>query len=115
MNKGNFKKGHIPWNKGKKGIHCSPRTEFKKGIHAMENSPSWKGGIQYPKNDCVHITISSNVRVRRPRVVYEEHFGPVPEGYVIYHLDGDRTNDDPYNLEAISRAESMRRTNYKKS
>lgn len=24
-----FKKGDIPWNKGKKGIHLSPETEFK--------------------------------------------------------------------------------------
>ena len=26
-----FKKGHIPWSKGRKGIHPSPDTEFKKG------------------------------------------------------------------------------------
>ena len=26
-----FKKGYTPWNKGKKGIHLSPKTEFKKG------------------------------------------------------------------------------------
>ncbi len=28
--------GHIVWNKGMKGIHLSPRTEFKKG------QKSWK-------------------------------------------------------------------------
>ena len=33
-----FKKGHIPWNKNKKGIHLSFITEFKKG-----NSGYWKG------------------------------------------------------------------------
>lgn len=26
-----YEKGHIPWNKDKKGIHLSPKTEFKKG------------------------------------------------------------------------------------
>lgn len=26
-----YEKGHIPWNKNKKGIHLSPQTEFKKG------------------------------------------------------------------------------------
>ena len=30
-NKTSFKKAHIPWNKGMKGIHLSPKTEFKKG------------------------------------------------------------------------------------
>lgn len=27
----NLRKGHTPWNKGLKGIHLSPATEFKKG------------------------------------------------------------------------------------
>lgn len=29
--KGQFIKGHIPWNKGLKDIHLNPSTEFKKG------------------------------------------------------------------------------------
>lgn len=33
-----FPKGHIPWSKGKKGIHYSPATEFKKG------QASWNKG-----------------------------------------------------------------------
>ena len=33
-----YEKGHIPWNKNKKGIHLSPDTEFKKG-----NIPPFKG------------------------------------------------------------------------
>ena len=31
LNKGYFKKEHIPWNKDLKGIHLSPKSEFKKG------------------------------------------------------------------------------------
>ena len=30
-NSGQFEKGFIPWNKGKKGLHLSPATQFKKG------------------------------------------------------------------------------------
>jgi len=36
---GRFKKGHKSWNKGLKGIHLSPKTEFKEG-----NVP-WNVGI----------------------------------------------------------------------
>lgn len=58
-----FKKGFTPWNKGKphpvarnnpqvfkKGIHYSPKTEFKKGQNAGANHPSWKGGISRMPN-----------------------------------------------------------------
>ena len=34
-----FKKGHIPWNKGQKGIHLSPATEFKKGQKSYSKLP----------------------------------------------------------------------------
>jgi len=55
-----FTKGHIPWNKGVKGIHLSPQTEFKKGKVAPtkgrkfperqgKNNPGWKGGEETRK------------------------------------------------------------------
>lgn len=37
-----FKKNHIPWNKGLKGIHLSPSTEFKTG-RKDDLHPEWKG------------------------------------------------------------------------
>lgn len=62
-NKTSFKKGqsktknwyevmkkHFVWNKGKKGLHLSPKTEFKKGMISLnkgrfgELSPNWRGG-----------------------------------------------------------------------
>lgn len=38
-----FKKGRTPWNKGLKGIHVSPETEFKVGQFTEEKHPSWSG------------------------------------------------------------------------
>lgn len=114
MSKGRFAKGNIPWNKDKKGIRLSPDTEFKKGIHTMENSPSWKGGIQISKNDCAYISIGTNKRIRLPRKIYEDNYGSIPKGYVIWHIDGDKHNDNADNLEAISRAESMKRNSIKR-
>lgn len=113
MSDGKFKKGHIPWNKDMKGFRPSPETEFKKGVHTMENSTSWKGGIQRPKKDCAYLAIGTNKRVRLPRKIYEDNYGPIPKGYVIWHIDGNKDNDDPDNLEAISRAESMKRNSNK--
>ena len=114
-NSGSFKKGNEPWNKGKKGIHLSPETEFKEGQRAGEKNNTWKGGIQEMKNDCVYLYDGIGKRKRRPRTIYEEHNGEIPKGYVIVHKDGDRYNDSPDNLEAISRAELVLRNSGRKT
>ncbi len=111
-NDGQFKKGFEPWNKNMKGIHLSPHSEFKSGEqHTGKNHPSWRGGVQTIKNDCTYLWKDNKVRVRRPRSVYEENFGPIPPGYVIRHIDGDKRNDHPSNLQAISRAENLKLNN----
>ena len=111
--KGTFKKGSVPWNKGKKGIHLSKDSEFKKGELVGVIHPSWNGGVQLVKNDCVYLWSGANKRSRRPRLVYEENFGPIPDGHVIIHIDGNRYNDDPSNLMCISRAENLKRNRKK--
>jgi len=109
---GRFKKGMVPWNIGKKGFRPSKETEFKSGPeHTGESHPSWKGGVQKYKKDCVHLWGGNGKRLRRPKFVYEHYHGPIPKGYVIYHIDGDKNNDDINNLEAISRAELLKRNN----
>lgn len=104
MRGGCFKKGHKPWNKGVKGIHLSPSTEFKKGERSGKDHYSWKGGEQFIKNDCVHLYVGINKRVRRPKKVYEDANGQIPNGWIIYHLDADKDNDDLDNLIAIPRS-----------
>ena len=68
---GEFKKGSVPWNKNLKGIHLSPKSEFKNGQIISEetrikigiahkgkklpklsgkNHPNWKGGITVGEN-----------------------------------------------------------------
>jgi hypothetical protein len=104
-----FTKKHTPWNKGKKGIHLSEKSEFKSGEnHSGKNHPSWKGGVQSNKNDCAYLWKDTNTRLRRPRAIYEKHYGEIPKGYVIRHVDGNKDNDNIKNLVAISRAENMK-------
>ena len=41
--------------------------------------------------------------------VWERHHGqPVPEGYQIHHIDGDKLNNDPANLIAVTPTEHKR-------
>lgn len=101
---GKFKKGNKSWNTGLKGIHLSPNTEFKKGQFVGDRHPSWKGGVQINKKDCAYIYEGVNKRVRRPRKIYEEAFGVIPNGWVLFHLDRNKDNDSLDNLIAIPRA-----------
>ena len=106
-NKGRFTKGVIAWNKGLKGLRLSPETEFKTGELVGETHPSWKGGVQMPKNDCAYLWDGANKRKRRPRAIWEQYNGTLPEGFVVIHLDGNKYNDDISNLKAISRKELL--------
>lgn len=42
------------------------------------------------------------------RYLWEQAHGPVPEGYRVRHLDGDRLNDDIGNLALVSNADNAR-------
>ena len=42
------------------------------------------------------------------RKVYEKHYGPIPDGYHIHHIDGNHENDDPTNLMAVTPEEHAR-------
>jgi hypothetical protein len=106
--RGQFVKGGITWNKGIKGLRYSPETEFKVGELVGEIHPSWKGGVQTPKNDCAYLWDGANKRKRRPKAVWEQYHGTLPEGMVIIHLDSDKYNDDISNLKAITRAELLK-------
>ncbi len=103
-----FKKGNEPWNKDLKGIHLSPASEFKKRQHVGKEHASWKGGVQRNEKDCTYLWAGCNKRKRRPRLVYEKHYGKLSKGLIIYHKDGDKDNDSIRNLVAITRAEILK-------
>lgn len=46
------------------------------------------------------------------KLVWTEHYGPVPDGHIVAFKDGNRRNFDPTNLELITRAEIMKRNSY---
>lgn len=69
-NKSGFKKGNIPWNKGLKGLHHSPSTEWKKG-----NTP-WNKGKKniFSKEARRKMSLSHFNHLRK--YGYTNNFGP---------------------------------------
>ena len=106
-----FVKGQVAWNKNRKGLHLSPKSEWKAGDTVGKKSKSWKGGIQNIENDCVYVWQGANQRKRRPEFVWEKAHGKgsIKVGMVIYHKNLDSHDDTLENLELITRAELLRR------
>ncbi|MBN2271326.1 MAG: HNH endonuclease [Sedimentisphaerales bacterium] len=117
-----WQKGHVPWDKGKKGIHLSPATEFKKGcfrgaavrrwrpvgtIKARHDKPSrsvrLKHGPKVKGNRRRWIKVRDDgPQTRRwipyARYLWQKRNGPVPDGMFVVHANGNTMDDRPANL-----------------
>lgn len=128
--KGRIVKGNIPWNKGLKGL-----VPWNKGVYGYmranrtsftrETIKKQPSGTPYKTRDgyaCLTDERALKKDPRRPNRSYmcrkkipyshwvlKKAGVEIPAGYVVYHVDGDKFNDDITNLEVISRAELIKR------
>ena len=99
---GHFPKGNIPFNKGTKGLMKANKTSYKKGNIPQSYKPV--GTERITKDGYTEIKVKDpNVWKLKHRIIYEEHYGEVPKGYVVMFLDRDKSNFDINNLILISR------------
>ncbi len=109
--RGQFEKGHIPWNKGLKGFRPSKKTEFKAG-HLPANT-KYNGCLSLRKKDngekYYYIRISQAKWVLYQRHLWEQKHGSIPEGMLIAFKDRNSLNCKLENLEMISKIDNIRR------
>lgn len=111
INKGCFKKGHIPINKGTKGIFNvgGNKTSFKKGNVPANHRKLFEERIT--KDGYVEIKIKDGNLNRnwmpKHRYIYEQNYGPIPSGHKIIFADGNRSNFDKDNLILVSSSEEF--------
>lgn len=113
---GHFVKGQAPANKGKVcppgkgGRHPNAqRTQFRKG--QLPHNTKYLGHERINVDGYVEISVAETNPhtgferryVHKHVYLWEAANGPVPEGYCLKALDGDRTNTDPSNWEAVPR------------
>ncbi len=126
-----FKKGHVPWSKGRNGIHMSPATEFKPGCLRGQAARNWvpigtvrvwadrpakrhrerqrrEGMPPWPRKKRRFIKIKDFGPAHHRWIPYARHVwreanGPIPPGMNIVHLDGDTMNDAIENLAMAPR------------
>lgn len=96
-----FKKGRVPYNKGKPIGGWKP-TQFKKGRKPHNYKPV--GTERVNGDGYVDIKIADPNKWRgKHLLVWEEHNGPIPKSHCVIFGDGDRRNFDPHNLILVSR------------
>lgn len=105
---GYFEKGHVPVNKGKKGI-CACGCEkswFRKGN--IPTNHRQVGSERVTRDGYVEIkTAEPNVWKLKHRFVWEQKNGPIPKGMIVRFLDGNKENCSINNLELVSGAEHI--------
>jgi len=106
---GQFKKGLIPHNKGKKLSDATKaklaKTMFKRGNKPHNTQPV--GTEKKDKDGYVFVKIAEPSEWRlKHHIVYGE---PVPTGHKVIFLDGNKYNFERGNLQLVSNAELMNR------
>lgn len=103
---GQFKAGNIPYNKGIKGLKGANRTSFKKGNRPVNYRPIG--------SERVNVDGYTEVKVEDPnkwtlkhKLIWENHNGPVPEGYAVIFADRNKSNLDINNLLLLSRQQLL--------
>ncbi len=100
---------------GNQNAKGNPKNKTTFGVIdvSMDKHPCWKGGLQRMKRDGYYVAIGKGKRIHRAKHVWQQVYGEVPKGYVMYHKDGNNFNDELENLECIPRSELIRLNNNK--
>lgn len=121
---GRFEKGHIPMNKGKKwdefmskdAQEKSKKTTYKKGNTPANAVPigteKWKSNHKN-RNDEGFLYVKVQDKKGRfnwkqkHRLLWEQAYGPIPKGYKVIFLDGDRHHIELNNLALVSNSQML--------
>lgn len=102
-----FPEGHTPWNKGKKGIHLSPKSEFKKGQKPKNKMKIGTTTVRTDKSGNKRRWIKvyePNVWIEYAKFVWIHKYGAIPMGLLTHHLDKNTLNDNIENISLVTRS-----------
>ena len=119
-----FKKGNIPWNKGKHGVFSE--KAILKMSNAKKGRKCWKsrelGSETEDKCGYIRVKISnhpkSHTRWRlKHHIIYEKYHPNIKIGKTdrVIFLDGNKRNFDIHNLKLVSLSEQVYIANLSKS
>jgi predicted DNA-binding protein YlxM (UPF0122 family) len=75
-----------------------------------EKHPNWKGGIYInPHNGYCYFNTAKNRKKLVHRVIWEQYFGKIPEGYEIHHKNGNKLDNRIENLELVKKGQHQKK------
>lgn len=110
---GQFKKGNVPYNKGKHipTVGRMGETQFKKGNLPHNTKPV--GTERITRDGYIEVKIKMRPNKNgdnwkpKHRIVWEEAYGPIPKGHKLLFLDGNRQNCCIDNLRIVTDEEEL--------
>lgn len=83
-------------------------AKHRPGRLAGENNPAWKGGRRQRCDGYWMVRVDGVERLEH-RVVMERHLGRLlRDDEIVHHRDGDKSHNDPSNLEVMSQSDHVR-------
>ena len=117
---GQFKKGNVAHNKGKKqieymsqeSIERTKETRFKKGNKPKNYRPI--GSERITKDGYIEVKVADpNKWETKNKIIYKQYFGDIPEGHKVIYADGNKLNNDINNLILVSDNEELIMNRYR--
>lgn len=110
-NANKFQPGHVPFNKGTRGVMKPNATTFKAGQLPHNTKEDGAISIRQKEGDKPYkfIRIAKAKWVLLHRHVWQQANGPIPAGHLIAFIDGDTMNCELDNLQMITMAENVKR------
>lgn len=111
---GQFKKGNIAHNKGKKqieymskeAIERTKKTRFKKGNKPKNYRPI--GSERITKDGYIEVKVADpNKWETKNKIIYKQYYGDIPKGHKVIYADGNKLNNDINNLILVSDNEEL--------
>lgn len=111
---GQFKKGNVAHNKGKKqieymsqeSIERTKETRFKKGNKPKNYRPV--GSERITKDGYIEVKVADpNKWETKNKIIYKQYYGDIPKGHKVIYADGNKLNNDINNLILVSDNEEL--------